>query len=391
LSEFESESVVETTSEIQRGGADWRGAPAPHGSPTAPPLSNSLTNMGGIAKDNQPRRNGSAGRPIEDGRPFSFIVNTPEDMEVRRSELVEWASAAPYTQFVKVDNEEEIIEVLSPRRGNRSYAKRQRRRFNRLFYRLGTERYSIIRFRNRTAETQDFLFTFTYDQNEYTIDEANARVSNDLKKMRTYIHRILGSKFGSITCYESTKRGYPAPHMIVRLDRSYPVFSHLSKKTFKRNWRLTDRELVQRLQDKWRMLGGGWFDIKGIVDDESDSIGAKIHYLFKYLTKTLVNDEYISKNVTALNTLANNKAFNRGTVYVSSAFIQRTPNPVLSRLDIIRTKLQQANNRYYALRRKIRNDPSLFKELKPKVWRILHVINVLQSNLPPPEWKYYGA
>jgi len=209
--------------------------------------------------------------------------------------------------------------------------------------------------------------------------------------MRTYIRRIMGSKFGTITCYESTNKGYPAPHIIIRFDISYTVFSHLSKKTIKRNWRLTDRELVQRLQDKWRVIGGGWFDIKGIVDDESDNIGAKIHYLFKYLTKTLVNDDYISKNITALNMLANNKAFNRGTVYISSAFIQRTPNPVLSRLDIIRTKLQQANNRYYLLRRNIREDPSLFKELKPKIWHILHVVSVLQSNLPPPECKYYGS
>jgi len=139
------------------------------------------------------------------------------------------------------------------------------------------------------------------------------------------------------------------------------------------------------------MIGGGWFDIKGIVDDESDNINEKIHCLFKYLSKTLVNDDYISKNITALNTLANNKAFNRGTVYVSSAFIQRTPNLALSRLDIIRTKLQQANNRYYLLRRKLCADPSLFKELKLKIHSILKVIHVLRSNLPPPEWRYHDT
>ena len=140
-----------------------------------------------------------------------------------------------------------------------------------------------MRFRNNMAETQDFLFTFTYDHNDYTIDEANARVSNDLKKMRTYIHRIFDSRFGTITSYESTKSGYPAPHMIVRLDRSYPVFSHLNKETLRRSWHLTDKEMKEKLQTKWKMIGGGWCDIKGIVDDESDSISAKIGYSFKYL------------------------------------------------------------------------------------------------------------
>ena len=321
--------------------------------------------------------------------PADLVVNNSEDMAMRRSQLVEWVAEAPYTQFINKD--EETIEVLSPRRGNRSYAKRQRKRYDRVLHRLGMERYSIIRFRNNNAGTQDFFFTFTYDHNDYTIDEANARVSNDLKKMRTYIHRIFKSKFGTITAYESTKSGYPAPHMIIRFDRSFRVFSHLNKKTFKRSWRLTDKEIKDELQDKWRTIGGGWCDIKGIVDDESDSIGSKIGYSFKYLTKTVVGDDFVSKNVTALNTHANNKAFNRGSVYVSSAFISRTPNPALSRLDIIRTKLQQANNKYYVIKRKMRDCPNSFRELLLKLWRILHVICVLQFNLPPPDWKYCGT
>jgi len=313
-------------------------------------------------------------------------ITTPEEMAVRRSELAEWVAGAPYTQFI--NGEGETIELLSPRRGNRSYAKRQRKRYDRMLHRLGMERFSIMRFRNNNAETQDFFFTFTYDHNDYTIDEANARVSNDLKKMRTYIHRIFDSKFGTITAYESTKSGYPAPHFIIRFDKSFSVFSHLNKKTFKRSWRLTDKRIKDEIQKKWKSIGGGWCDIKGIVDDESDNIGSKIGYSFKYLTKTVIGDDFVSNNITALNTHANNKAFNRGSVYVSSAFIYRTPNPALSRLDIIRTKLQQANNKYYVIKRKMQSCPNEFRELLPKLRRIIRVIAVLQSNLPPPVWKY---
>lgn len=109
-----------------------------------------------------------------------MIVSTADDMASRRSELVEWVV--------------QELRILNSSMNRRRY----------------------------------FLFTFTYDHNKYTIDETNTRVSNDLKKMRTYIHRIFNSKFGTITSYESTKSGYPAPHFVVRLDRLFPVFSHLN-------------------------------------------------------------------------------------------------------------------------------------------------------------------
>jgi len=318
-----------------------------------------------------------------------LIVETPEDMMHRRADFLLWVNDAPTTQFINTEGT--ILELTAPRRGNKAYAKRQRKRYQRNLERLGEQRYSALHNTNgrtETAETQDLFFTFTYDHKKYTIDEANARVSNDLKKMRTYIHRIFDSKFGTITCYESSKTGYPAPHMIIRFDKSFPVFYHLSSK-MKWSWRLKDKNLKLRFQVAWRSIGGGHSDVKGIVDTDGDDIGAKIRYAFKYILKAVVGDKKSQDSVTALNTLANNKAFHRGTVYMSPAFVNRTPNPVISRLDITRTKLQQAKNLIYTLNRKIKAKPDQETALGSRLSYLRRVISVLQSNLPPPEWKYY--
>jgi hypothetical protein len=208
--------------------------------------------------------------------------------------------------------------------------------------------------------------------------------------MRSYIRRIFDSKYGTITCYESTIAGYPAPHIIIRFDKSFSVFYHLSKKDMRRTWRLKDPNLKLRFQVAWRSLGGGWADVMGIVDTDSDSIGQKIQYSFKYVTKAVIGGKK-PPSVTALNTLANNKAFNRGSVYISPAFVERTPNPVISRLDITRTKLQQAKNLLYTLKRKIKAKPDQETALSPKLSYLHRVISVLQSNLPPPEWVYSGT
>lgn len=321
-----------------------------------------------------------------------LVVETPEDMEKRRSDFVDWWEDAPTTQYI--NEEGAILELQAPRRGNQAYVKKQRKRYRRLLDRLGDERRSPLRYQNRKtiADTSDFFFTFTYDHKRYTIDEANARVSDDLKKMRTYINRIFDSQFGTITCYESTEAGYPAPHMMIRFDKSYPVFSHLSKKTQERSWRLKKKDLLLRFQLAWSTLGGGWCDVKGIVSDTYNGIVSKIQYTFKYLTKTVMGDKYsVSNPLIALNTLSNNKAFNRGTVYISPRYIARLENPPLSRLDIIRTKLQQARNRLTTIKRKILKKPELEPTFSAIMNRLRYVISVLLSHLPPPEWRYYAT
>jgi hypothetical protein len=318
-------------------------------------------------------------------------VKNAEDMEKRRCEFIEWSKEAPTTQLI---NDAGVIkESLNPRRGNKPYAKRQMKRYYRILDCLGTERYSVLHHlggsrESNKAETQDLFITFTYDHSKYTIDEANARVSSDLKKMRTYIKRIFHSEFGTITSYESTESGYPAPHLIVRFDRSYPVSYRLSRRTGEHIWRLDDINLRDRVRNAWESVGGGFTDIRGIVKGPRNDVADKIEYVFKYNIKAVKEADFTSDNIITINTLANNKAFNRGTVYVSPAFKERTQNPAISRLDIIRTKLQQARYKLSAIYRKILKNSSLSSVCDPVILHLTNVINVLRSSLPPPKWKY---
>ena len=319
-----------------------------------------------------------------------LVVDDSVDMAVRRAEFLEWMQEAPTIEYR--NDEGAKLELLSPRRGNLPYVRRQRRRYKRLLDRLGNELYTPLSdpTRPHLACTHDFFITFTYDHNIYTIDECNARVSDDLKKMRTYLHRIFDSKFGTIVCYESSKSGYPAPHIILRLDKSVEVFSHLSKKNGKRSWRLKNNDTRLIIQAAWNTCGGGHCDIKGIVAEHYEDMSRQISYAFKYLTKTVTGrgKGAIKDPVTALNTLANNRAFHRGTVYISPAFIARIEDPPLSRLDILRTKLQQARNRICVLKRRITKHPEQKPQIDRMIARLAFAAAVIQSHLPPPEWHF---
>jgi len=67
--------------------------------------------------------------------------------------------------------------------------------------------------------------------------------------------------------------------MVVRFDSSYPVFSHLSKRTGERSWRLDDIHLKEKVQEAWQSTGGGYCDVKGIVDGPTSDIGSGVKYL----------------------------------------------------------------------------------------------------------------
>lgn len=256
---------------------------------------------------------------------------------------------------------------LAPKRGNVAYANRVQRRVNELLLGLKGLRFDSENIRSRgsvSKRTCQFLITPTYDPSQVSEQEAWSQLSNDLAKFKVQLARELGhdqqyiDKLGrirtkrvpasirTITIKEGQEGGYPAPHILIIIDRPISVFRHINKKG-QHTWRVQSERLLQSIKTSWNH---GFTDVQGVVSDpntKTKSSSGAVTYMTKYLTKSLRLDSKkdLEQNQTAINTLAWTKALGQRPFHISQQF-KNLLNP--RRLD---TNLPQSQQRTSSMRR----------------------------------------
>jgi len=129
-----------------------------------------------------------------------------------------------------------------------------------------------------------------------------------LNKFGANISSIFGSN-GKLTCKEADSSGYPAPHVIIILDRPVLVKRH-NDRDGTVSWRLADDHILRRVgkDDLSRKMSRkdvesailenpiwtyGMMDLKGVVkEDRFGKFTNGFTYLFKYLIKTVSIDRF---------------------------------------------------------------------------------------------------
>lgn len=210
-------------------------------------------------------------------------------------------------------------------------------------------------FRN-LRRTRLLFSTLTFDPRKYTAEEAWASLKstrpegmdntyNVINGFASNISKIFGTN-GKLTSKEAQANGYPAPHLLIVLDKSVLVRRKKIKGDLVK-WYVDDPTILKRLgkDDESRkkvrenyqeaidsnpVWKHGFFDIEGVVSDQKFKGRKNVcSYIFKYITKCITKDNSHStsslrtikeckdhKLLVALYTLFCNKCFmNRDITY----------------------------------------------------------------------------
>lgn len=239
---------------------------------------------------------------------------------VLQNEMRDWMNFDDKIEFRNKETGESVF-ALAAKRGNRAYAAKKGQKLNELLKcvekceldRLAPGRRSNYRF------TRVLFFTFTFSHERYTPEQAWAALRttspegmdfecNVLNRFGANISKIFGPN-GKLTCKESDSSGYPAPHMIVILDRPVLVYRH-NDRNGGTSWRIADPRVLARLgkdsasrarsfvdtevssseNPVWKH---GMFDVQGVVKGSKfGRFSSSFTYVFKYLLKTTDAERY---------------------------------------------------------------------------------------------------
>ena len=227
--------------------------------------------------------------------------------------LLKWMSDEQYNLFLNEQTGERIYATVR-KRGNRAYAARTTEQKNKLCRALDGKEFDYpIGGRGVVRMTRLLFITVNFDRDTYSPDQAWYAIRstpvegckhdyNVLNKLNANLTKIFG-KHHILTCKEAQASGYPAPHIIVILEK--PVRVKLHDNNGKKSWRIDDPKILRRIGKdpvlrKWAFKNHkkmmrmhpiwkhGFIDFQGIVK------GYKVHgkrdaftYAFKYLTKCL--------------------------------------------------------------------------------------------------------
>jgi len=231
------------------------------------------------------------------------------------------------------------------------------------------------------AQTYVLFVTYTYDTKLYSPFEAYQRCTSDINRWKAFMSRELGMKYASMCVKESTEQGYPAPHMIIILER--PVTVVLWKGQRGDKWIVQDRTVIDNLHDAWERATNGTYqvDIQGIVGGSMGNGGTVAYYLSKYVGKSVKPDSRVS-----VYTLAMQKYFRLRDV-ISKAFWEALSVPrsrPLNRLDLIKNELKQTNKEITRLERQLSDLAFADSELRALYRRRDELI----ASIPPPKWRF---
>lgn len=200
------------------------------------------------------------------------------DQDALISAYREWRAEDVTLWFTNPEGE--AVEMLSPKRGNRSYSYRHWKKMRVLEDGMQgmTWDYEVPKARRDVMRKTHLLFvTLTFARN-LTRSQAWQRISSQGQALNRYsaaVYKVTGSK-AMYKCKESQSDGYPAPHLVIVLDRPVTAFRH------KDTWRVQQRETVKRLKAAWPY---GYVDVQACVGGSVDGQPV-MQYVTKYARKT---------------------------------------------------------------------------------------------------------
>lgn len=196
----------------------------------------------------------------------------------------------------------DVIRRLAPKLGNMAYARKKRSIVHDLDRAFEGLTFDQDVFGNDVhKDCHLFLLTLTYDH-KGTIEEAWANLTNEVKKAKILIQRELERDINpgrtrtvkgrsnpswervhlrTFMVKEGQKSGWPAPHMLLILDRPIRCVKYHARK---------DTRYIIQNSSLWRAVKNCWkngnSDIHAIVSD-SNIRASPCRYVAKYLTKAV--------------------------------------------------------------------------------------------------------
>ena len=239
----------------------------------------------------------------------------------KQAEFLDWVFTDDSNVF-RNKNTGEIVFVQAPKRGNAPYARKKNATLDTIIRALADNQFDYEVPGTRGGEyrmTHMLFFTGTFSHERYTPEQAwGCMRSTDLEeaefehgamnKLGANFSSIFG-KNGKLTCKEASSSGYPAPHVILVLDKPVLVKRFVSR-TGEVSWRIVDKSILKRLgkdfcsrqRSKCDVEAAsaenpiwpyGTFDIKGLVKhDRFNKFSNGFTYVFKYLIKTITINKY---------------------------------------------------------------------------------------------------
>jgi hypothetical protein len=237
--------------------------------------------------------------------------------------FLDWKDNDCYLTFTEEDTGKSI-EILAAKRGNEAYAKKKRMKAWEIVQ--GLKRleldFPVEHSRNIYRNTHLILVTLTFDQRQVTKEEAWRLLTTKGKALNRFsanLSKALGTK-ATWKVKEATASGYPAPHILVFLDR--PIRSFY----YRGNWRIQSQAMIERLKRAWPY---GFIDVKAVISSRVNRSNV-VYYLTKYLTKSIAlrsiddnfDPEQFERERVAILTHIWNKLY-RSRDVLSKAFKQR--------------------------------------------------------------------
>ncbi len=216
----------------------------------------------------------------------------------------------------------ELIFSLAAKRGNKAYTAKKNQKLNEILAAVADGQFDTpvpgMRSDNYRL-TKVLLATLTFSHKRYTPEQAwgllRASDLDDHKFEHGVLNKFganISSTFGSngkLTCKEASSNGYPAPHVIIVLDKPVLVKRHIGKDG-ETSWRIADKHILTRIGkdaasrarsridveaaiENNPIWTYGTLDVKGIVkEDRFKKFSNGFTYVFKYLIKTISIDKY---------------------------------------------------------------------------------------------------
>lgn len=196
------------------------------------------------------------------------------------SSFLEWSKVDCYLTFHNKQSDESL-EILSAKRGNESYAKNKRKMAWQINNGLSQMQFdfSVINSREIVRDTHLFLVTLTFDPKLVSKEEAWHLLSSKGKALNRFsanLSKIFGTK-ATWKVKEANSSGYPAPHILVMVDKPIRAFRYRGK------WRIQSNRILERLRGVWKY---GFIDFQAIVGGKINKRGV-VSYLTKYMTKSI--------------------------------------------------------------------------------------------------------
>lgn len=231
-----------------------------------------------------------------------------------QSELLDWILTDTKNVFRNRETKE-LVYALAAKRGNPAYAAKKNEQLDAILEAMADREFDFDVDGLRSTKyrmTRILLITATFSRKKYTAEQAWALTRSSgiedaqievgaLNRLGANISSIFGTN-GKLTCKEADSSGYPAPHIIVILDRPVLVKRH-NDRDGTVSWRLADRHVLKRVGKDRNSRKRSWDDIEAAISDnpiwshglmdikgivKGDGFGRFSNgftYVFKYLIK----------------------------------------------------------------------------------------------------------